>query len=1242
MTRLDGSKRWEVLTPHADAEQRLQSQLHVSPLVARIMAARGFDANTEAQHFLQPDLDRDWLDPYIIPNMEQGASQIAEAITADKTISVFGDFDVDGITSTCLLTLALRRMGANHVRAYIPHRFDEGYGLSAAALDRVMADGKPDLIITVDNGISAAHEVAWLLEQGIDVVVTDHHEPADLVPQGVPVVDPKLQASNGSRELAGAGVALKMVCAVGQALGMPHLWREYTEIACLGTISDMMLLVGENRSLVYDGIRRLRTTSRPGIVALSAMSHVDLASVTADSLPFSLIPRLNAAGRMGKTDIALELLLTQDPQEAAYLAGELEGINQTRREIESSLAQEAMAMVEATYEPGSRVIVIAGEGWHEGVKGIVASRIVGRYHVPSLLFTVSDGIARGSGRSVGSVDLFSAVSKCSDLLVRFGGHSGAVGVTLDAANIDAFRVRMEEELSKLPEDDFVSTGEVTALVGLPELDVESINSLEALQPFGQGNKKPLLATTGVCMRDCCRVGGAGEHLRFNATDGVHALPAIMFRAPNVEQAVDFEGAVNLVFEAVNETWQGRTKPKLMVRDIIYREALQPDQSTPSLADTLFLRAHSILARKEYEGIAEASSFPTIARQVQTPARQAAIAQLFVGQTIDIIFDPTAAHEQKTLVLATEQGEVLGELRTAINAALAPLVAKGVQYRARVVALMHSEQKGYGLNIMVERCCSGDAAAQKEDSSKADSAQLRHSLEALPPEEMTEALRERMIGSHALLPAQAAALQQLARGHSTLCVMATGRGKSLIFHIHAAREALLHKHMSVFVFPLRALVADQAYHLTQMFETLGMSVRVLTGETALGERDDIFLGARSGAIDVLLTTPEFLAIHSARFAALNRVGFVVVDEAHHAGVAKGGNRGAYTELPRVLSELHNPVCLAVSATAQNESAQEICSLLGIEASHVVVDTSVRSNLALCDERDSRDRDAVLIHLVASGEKVIVYVNSREQSVMLARMLRRAVPDLGHKISFYNAGLTRKERLKVENAFRRGELCCIVSTSAFGEGVNLPDVRAVVLYHMPFGAVEFNQMSGRAGRDGKPAQIYLLFGDRDARINERLLEAAAPKRSALVALYRTFMAQAKAQSEAQPEEQTGVSAQPATSDTAYAPGFSLSNSELAEAARERDAHTELDERMVSCGITIFRELGLLRTTGYGTSRKISMKVSPARVDLEKSIRYLEGQYAREAFEQFRNWVLTASTDELLARINRPLTPDFGYEV
>lgn len=1237
MAKLDGSKRWEVLAPHANAEQRLQSQLNVSPLVARVMAARGFDANEEAQRFLHPDLDRDWFDPYTIPHMEQAVTKIVEAIAADKIIAVFGDFDVDGMTSTCLLTLALRRMGANQVRAYIPHRFDEGYGLSVAALDRVMEDGKPDLIITVDNGISAAKEVTWLLEQGIDVVITDHHEPADLVPQGVPVVDPKLQPSHCSRELAGAGVALKLVCALGRRLGMPQLWREYTEIACLGTISDMMLLVGENRSLVHDGIRRLHKTNRPGIVALSAISHVDLATVTSDSLPFSLIPRLNAAGRMGKTDVALELLLTQDSEHAARLAGELERINQMRREIESSLAQEAMAMVEATYEPGGRVIVIAGEGWHEGVKGIVASRIVNRYHVPSLLFTISDGIARGSGRSVGSVDLFSAVSKCSDLLVRFGGHSGAVGVTLDAANIDAFRLRMEEELSKLPEDDFVSTGEVTALVGLHELDVQSINSLEVLQPFGQGNKKPLLATPGVCMRSCCRVGSAGEHLRFTATDGIHSIPAIMFRAPNVEQAVDFDGAVNLVFEAVSETWQGRTKPKLMVRDIVYRAAAAAAQTMPSIADELFSRSHAILARGEYEGLAEASSFPTIAMQVQSPARQAAIAQLFAGQPLDIMFDPTAPHEQKTLVLATEQGEVLGELRPAINAALAPRIAAGAKYGAAVVAVTHSEQKGYGLNVVVVRQHStNDAATSKaEDENKAQITHMRSSFESLSYEELTEALRQCTIGQHALLPAQAQALQQLAQGHSTLCVMATGRGKSLIFHMHAAREAILHKRVSIFVFPLRALVADQAYHLTEMFEKIGMNIRVLTGETRLDERDDIFIGARSGAIDVLLTTPEFLAIHSQRFASIGRVGFIVVDEAHHAGAAKGGNRSAYTELPRVLAELNNPVCLAVSATAHTDNAQEICSLAHIDASHVIVDRSMRSNLSVQDERDSQDRDAALIHLVASGEKVVVYVNSREQSVMLARMLRRAVPDLGHKISFYNAGLTRKERSKVEDAFRSGELCCIVATSAFGEGVNLPDVRDVVLYHMPFGSVEFNQMSGRAGRDGKPAQIYVLFGDRDARINERLLAAGAPDRTALVVLYRTLIAQAKVQSDMTGQTQAQM-------DGAPTQGFSLSNSELAEAARERDAHTELDERMVSCGIAIFKELGLLRTTGYGTTRRIVMNLSPVRVDLEKSIRYLEGQHAREEFEQFRNWVLTASTDELLARINRPITPDFGYEV
>ncbi len=1115
---LANSDRWDVLTPDEDAERRLVRECGVSPLVARVLSARGMVEPERVRHFLTPSLERDWCDPLLIPGMDEAAARVLEAIRAGERIAIFGDFDVDGMSSTCLLALGLTRLGARGVRSYIPHRFDEGYGLSRDALGRVMADGKPDLVITVDNGIAARDEVAWLLSEGVDVVVTDHHEPADLVPTGVPVCDPKLQADCPSRELAGAGVALKLVCELGRRLGQPDVWLDYVEVATLGTISDMMLLTGENRALVAAGIERLRHTGRAGIVALAAAAGVDLASVTSDSLPFSLVPRLNAAGRMGCVEVALDLLLCDDPERAATLAARLESVNHERREIESALAEEAFAKAEATYKPGDRLIVVAGEGWHEGVKGIVAGRLSSRYHVPSILFTVSDGVAIGSGRSVGSVDLFHAVEQCADLCVRFGGHAAAIGVTVDVANLEAFRERLSQVLAGLPDDQFVSTDEVAAVVGLGELNVETIGSLEVMQPFGQGNKKPLFAATGVCMRGRARAGANGDHLRFAASDGIHSIPAIMFRTPDIEYAYGCDAAVDLVFEPVVDTWQGRTKAKLMVRDILYRTPAEGQAPVGTVADELEARAAEAL-------------------------------------------DPHAS----------------AALSAPVSDAVAPELAE------------------------------------------------RERLALLGADELTNELRRRMIGDSELLDAQATVLHRLAQGRSAMLVMATGRGKSLVFHLHAAREAIAHGSASVFVFPLRALVADQAYHLARSLAPMGVSVRVLTGETPLERRGEIFSELASGACDVILTTPEFLSIHVGRFAATGRVRFLVVDESHHVAGATGDGRAAYADLGRVAHELGDPCALALTATATDETARQVSSLLGIAAADVVVDRSVRSNLLLEDARELRDRECALVSVVASGEKTICYVNSREQSVAIARMLRRAVPDLAPRISYYNAGLSREDRGRVERAFRDGELTCIVSTSAFGEGVNLPDVRHVVLYHMPFGSTEFNQMSGRAGRDGRPATVHLLFGSRDARLNERLLASSAPDRDQLVLLYRVLGALGRRANE-------GVGR----------PTFSVANADIAASAREVDTRSTLDERAVSCGIGVFRELGFLNTEGFGTQRTITMVESPRRMRLEDSIRYLEGVRSREAFSRFRDWVLTASSDDLLARINRPIAPGFGTVV
>lgn len=1218
MASLARNRRWEVVSFEPDDARLIEQACGVSPLAARIMAGRGITGVAQARDFLHPSLERDWADPYAIPGLGQVADRLQRAIEAGEHIAVFGDFDVDGISATCLMTSGLRDLGGD-VTPFIPKRFGEGYGLSQVAVARLLESCTPDLIVTVDTGIASAAECAELLAQGIDVAVTDHHEPGDLVPQGVPVCDPKIDPDCPSRELAGVGVALKVIDALGKRMGNPDLWRGYTDIATLGTVSDMMLLTGENRSLVAEGIERMRTVHNPGLAALAVQARRDLSQMSADDLAFSLIPRMNAAGRMDDPAIALDLLMERDPARAEQIAVRLEDINRERRTIERQLFDDALALVEATYDDGC-VIVVGGEGWHEGVKGIVASRIVNLYHVPVILFTISDGVARGSGRSVGDVNLFEAVESCSDLLIRFGGHAGAVGITLDAGNLDAFRDRMQEYLSALPLEDFEDRMSVSCVVDLSEVTVDSVSSLSVLQPFGQGNETPVLAVRGATMTDRRRRGEEGRHLSFLANDATGSCQAIMFNAENVESLAECDEAVDIVFEPKVETWQNRVSCKMHVKDVLrrdVRDAQVPSPSTVRLVEGLFDNAEQYISESELASLANASQFHTKVAGVTFDGRQDVVGRLTPGDALRVEREPHNPNDPKAVALIDRDGARVGYLKRFIAAAIAPRIDRGAVYRAVVENVTGGvDGKSLGVNVVVS--IENGAASADELEQAAGRAAERARLAAMGTEEVTDELRRLLIGEHDLLDAQRRALDNLSRGVSTLCVMATGRGKSLIFHVHAARCALLRNKASVFVYPLRALVSDQAYHLGRVFDSLGMTTRVLTGETPLEDRAAVFGGLSSGDVDIVLTTPEFLAIHSDKFAASGRVGFVVVDEAHHAGQAAAGNRASYLDMPRVLGELGGPCVLAVTATASSKVAHEVCRLLGIAPDGVVLDPSVRENLHVSDERGRSDRDERLVSLLASGQKTLVYVNSREQTVNLARALRRRVREYAHRVAFYNAGLTRADRAAVEDAFRAGEVLLVVSTSAFGEGVNLPDVRHVVLYHLPFDEVEFNQMSGRAGRDGADACIHLAYGGADARINERVLACDAPCRDDLVALYRVLCRRDR-QARLEGSE-----------------GFALTNAELAVDCASLGCSPTFGSKGVSCGISIFRELGFTQTSGYGVGRRISMVPSPERMDLSRSIRYLEGLNAIREFDAFRRWALESDADAVLARINRPILP------
>ena len=1200
-----GRRRWGIAAPDGTHAERLARETGLSAVTARVLIARGITTAEQARRFIEPALERDWIAPGDVPGMAEAAERVARAVTDRERIVVFGDFDLDGISAAAVAALGLRSLGAS-VTATVPHRFREGYGLTAAAAERVLGLA-PHLVVTVDCGIANGAEVAWLCERGVDVVVTDHHEPGTGVPSGVAVADPKL--AEGGPALSGAGVALELVRDVGRLLGDSVTWFDLTDLAMLGTVADIVPLTGPNRGLVAHGLSRVRLRPRAGIAALAAVAGVETDTLGAEQVAFALAPRLNAAGRMADPALALELLMTDDPVRADELAHALDEHNRLRQAAEADLSEAAIAEADRVFTPGDRVLVVAGDGWHEGVRGIVASRLAGRFGVPAIVLCVEDGEAHGSGRSVEGIDLYAAVKAAAPLLTRFGGHTMAVGVTLPADRIDAFREHLVSSLAALPADAFVARVAIDAEVPLDGLSRELAAELALLGPFGYANPRPLLASHGVFMTGRKRVGRSGDHLKFTAYDGVASLPAIAFRCSDIEALADFDAAVDVAFELDVDEWRGVERVQLLVRDVRIRHT---PESAPAVAlvDDLFEHADEIVAGGEYENIADAERFHTKVAGVTFEGRQEIAARLQPGAPLRLERQPDNPHDPNACALFDPFGDQVGFLNRRLAAVLAPVIDRGVEYDVEVADVTGgAEGASFGINVLLSR--RGAAGPEAEAAHLA--AERRAALTMLDPAVRDAELTRHFIGEGALHRAQADALAHLAAGRSTLVVMATGRGKSLIFHLHAAREAIAHGRASVFVYPLRALVADQAFHLVERFAEIGCSVRTVTGETCPGGRDEAFDGLADGSLDVVLTTPEFLDLHAARFASGGRIGFVVIDEAHHVGRARTGHRPAYARLDRALDVLDRPSVLAVTATAPDDVAGAICASLGI--TEVVLDPTTRENLQVVDRRGAEDRLAYVAALAARGEKVIVYVNSREGSVRVARHLRSRAPGLLHRVAFYNGGMTRESRHAVERAFRDGDLTVVVATSAFGEGVNIPDVRHVVPYHLPMGEVEFNQLCGRAGRDGAAGTVHLVFGPGDARVNRMILESAAPRREDLAALYLVL--------------------KDASVDSSGA--VEITNGELAERVKKRRTSSALNEKGASTGIGVFRELGLVTSEGTGAYRRLVVLPAPAeKLDLASSVRYAEGLDELDSFEAFRERALGAEAEELLHAFNRPILP------
>lgn len=549
---------------------RLAESLKVFPVTAQVLINRGVTDLPSAREFLETDLGQ-LADPFLMRDMDRAVATLVQAIDSGDLIRIYGDYDVDGVTATVLLVRAIKALGGR-VDYYLPHRVREGYGLHREAIDLAVTDGVK-LLITVDCGVSDCDEIEYARNLGIPIIVTDHHLPAAHLPPALAVLDPKRgDCGYPFKELSGVGVAFKLICALAKEMRLsPEAPFRFLDLVALGTIGDVVPLLGENRLLVKHGLKYLRQSQKPGMVALIQASQLDPRTIGSHQVSFVLAPKLNAVGRLEHARTAAELLLTADEQEADRLAGYLVDCNSQRQREERKTVQDAQRKVKEESDLSrDRALILSSEQWHPGVIGIVASRLVDQYHRPCLLIAWEQEEGKGSGRSIPGFHLWEALNQCRPYLVRFGGHSMAAGFTIQRDQVEPFQAMFSEFAAQaLSDQDLIPNFSLDGWVQAGELTTEAVSQLNSLAPFGTGNPQPLLAMSGLSVLEASKFGNDQSHLKLRLRDSLSgaSLPAVWFRQGALADGLSVGQSVDICFTPEIDDWRGSPSVRLKIKDL---------------------------------------------------------------------------------------------------------------------------------------------------------------------------------------------------------------------------------------------------------------------------------------------------------------------------------------------------------------------------------------------------------------------------------------------------------------------------------------------------------------------------------------------------------------------------------------------------------------------------------------------------------------------------------------------------
>lgn len=572
-------RKWEVRPLDKERAAAFAQTYGVPFFLAMLMNIRGLDDAAHLREFLGEG--EPLSDPFLLKDMDKAAARITRAVDNMEKIAVYGDYDADGVTSTAMLYSYLETRGAD-VIFYIPQREGEGYGMNIGAVEYLKEQGV-SLIVTVDNGISSVQEVARANELGIDVVVTDHHRPQEILPDAVAVVDAyRPDDTSPYKHFSGVGIAFKLLMALEDGAGdVEDLLEAYSDLAAIGTIGDIVPLTGENRTLIRAGLERLSQSDRPGVQALLENAGIAGKVLTSTNVAFTLVPRINATGRMGAPERAVRLLISGYEEEAEVLSEEICADNEERRRVEAEIAEAAFADIEAKGYMKDRVVVVDGENWHHGVIGIVASRVTERCGKPCMIISRGETEAKGSGRSIEGFSLFEAICACGDLLIKFGGHPMAAGITLKPENIEAFRKRINqyaaEHFPQMP----TQTVTLDCKLNPAALSVSMAQSLTQLEPFGNGNPQPVFGLFNMELSNVTPVGGGG-HLRLTLEKNGAVITAMRFNTKPEELPYHIGDKIDLAVQLEAREFRGQPSLTVIVRDMKFA-AFNTEKNIASLA-----------------------------------------------------------------------------------------------------------------------------------------------------------------------------------------------------------------------------------------------------------------------------------------------------------------------------------------------------------------------------------------------------------------------------------------------------------------------------------------------------------------------------------------------------------------------------------------------------------------------------------------------------------------------------------